>query len=96
MVILTTFRVRAICVRPTAFGNVPLFAADNVYVGDQYAAAEVEMLVAYYNISAILNVAWDLDIRYNASSYRGDLYRYDERLMVEYSKVRPCELTPAS
>jgi hypothetical protein len=59
----------------------------NIYVGDQHAAGDLNMLRNVYNISAILNVAWDLDIRYPSAAYIGDVRDFDEHLTMQYNKV---------
>jgi len=58
-----------------------------IYVGDQYAAGDIDHLVSNLNISAILNVAWDLDIRYPAQEYVGDMDDNNEHVRVQYSKI---------
>jgi len=58
-----------------------------LYVGDQHAAGDLHMLQTAYNISAILNVAWDLDIRYPSAAYVGDFNDFNENLNFQYNKV---------
>eukprot|EP00026_Physarum_polycephalum_P013853 Phypoly_transcript_14305.p1 GENE.Phypoly_transcript_14305~~Phypoly_transcript_14305.p1 ORF type:complete len:253 (+),score=22.32 Phypoly_transcript_14305:1-759(+) len=60
---------------------------DGIYVGNQYAAGDVDELIRLYNISAILNVAWDLDIRYPEPEYVGDISDNNEHLKIQYVKV---------
>ncbi len=57
-----------------------------LFVGDQHAAGALPSL-REQNISGILNVAWDLDIRYDAADYVGDVESFDERLEIEFAKV---------
>lgn len=57
-----------------------------IFVGDQYAASALPALLAL-NITGILNVAWDLDIRYEAGDYVGDSSSFNERLEMEFAKV---------
>lgn len=63
------------------------FIMDRIYVGDQYAAANLYELQHTYNISAILNVAWDLDLRYSLENYTGSIEDDNEHLNLQYSKV---------
>mmetsp|Transcript_21872 Transcript_21872/g.36212 ORF Transcript_21872/g.36212 Transcript_21872/m.36212 type:complete len:206 (-) Transcript_21872:86-703(-) len=58
----------------------------NIYVGDQHAAVDIPMLLSH-NITAILNCAWDLDIRYDASDYVGNMADANENLVIQYAKV---------
>lgn len=59
----------------------------NLYVGDQYAAGALDRLIVDYNISFVLNVAWDLDLDYAPQFYIGDVEDNNERLVLQYSKV---------
>lgn len=63
------------------------YISDGIFVGDQAAAADIHTLQRTYNVSAILNVAWDLDIRYPTQYYVGDMTIFDEHLAVQYHKV---------
>jgi len=60
---------------------------DGIYVGNQYAAGDIDNLIRLYNISAILNVAWDLDIRYPEEDYFGDITDNNEHIKIQYTKV---------
>jgi len=60
---------------------------DGLYVGDQYAAGDIDDLIRLYNISAILNVAWDLDIRYPEQEYVGDISDDNEHIIIQYGKI---------
>jgi len=60
---------------------------DGLYVGDQYAAGDIDDLIRLYNISAILNVAWDLDIRYPEPEYIGSIPDDNEHIKIQYAKV---------
>jgi len=60
---------------------------DGIYVGDQYAAGDIDDLIKLYNISAILNVAWDLDIRYPEQEYEGSFEDDNEHIIIQYAKV---------
>jgi len=60
---------------------------DGLYVGDQYAAGDIDDLIKLYNISAILNVAWDLDIRYPEQEYIGEIADDNEHTIIQYAKV---------
>eukprot|EP01095_Lingulamoeba_sp_RSL-Kostka_P004035 TRINITY_DN15126_c0_g1_i1.p1 TRINITY_DN15126_c0_g1~~TRINITY_DN15126_c0_g1_i1.p1 ORF type:complete len:197 (+),score=50.47 TRINITY_DN15126_c0_g1_i1:86-676(+) len=62
------------------------YISNRIYVGDQYAAGNVSLLTAN-NITAVLNVAWDLDIRYDAKYYVGDMSDDNEHLQFQYNKV---------
>jgi len=63
------------------------YIRDGIYVGDQYAAGDIDDLIKLYNISAILNVAWDLDIRYPEPEYIGDISDDNEHIKIQYAKV---------
>ena len=62
------------------------YIMDRIYVGDQHAAGDMYEL-QQYNISAILNVAWDLDIRYPRFNYTGSIEDDNEHLNMQYNKV---------
>jgi len=63
------------------------FIRDGIYVGDQYAAGDIDELIDLHNISAILDVAWDLDIRYPEQEYIGDISDDNEHIKIQYAKV---------
>merc|ERR1719197_338215 len=54
---------------------------DRIYVGDINGARDLKTLVFQHNITAILNVAWDADVRYDPSDY------FNGHLPVEYNKL---------
>ena len=61
--------------------------APGLWVGNQHAAGRPDVLAAA-NITAVLNVAWDLDIRYAGGEYEGDVSDNNERLRAfQYAKV---------
>eukprot|EP00300_Choanocystis_sp_HF-7_P037120 c53122_g1_i1.p1 GENE.c53122_g1_i1~~c53122_g1_i1.p1 ORF type:complete len:296 (-),score=52.47 c53122_g1_i1:38-925(-) len=63
------------------------YILDSIYIGNQHAAADLPLLQSL-NISAILNVAWDLDIRYDQQYYVD--YNPDPsnaHLILQYTKV---------
>lgn len=62
------------------------YIMNRIYVGDQHAAGNLYELQTY-NISAILNVAWDLDIRYPFENYTGSIEDDNEHLNMQYNKV---------
>lgn len=62
------------------------FIMDSIFVGDQHAAGNIPYLQSN-NVSAILNVAWDLDIQYPTPYYVGNMADNDEHLVLQYSKV---------
>jgi len=68
-------------------GNDINLIRDGLYVGDQYAAGDIDDLVRMYNISAILNVAWDLDLRYPEPEYVGDISDDNEHIKIQYAKI---------
>lgn len=60
---------------------------EGIYIGNQHAAANPALL-ASLNITAVLNVAWDLDIRYDESQYVDTQPDpSNERLIFQYAKV---------
>jgi len=62
------------------------FIMDGIFVGDHDSASDIPSLVTN-NITAVLNVAWDLDILYTDKDYRGDVYDNNGHLRIQYSKV---------
>jgi len=60
---------------------------DRIYVGDQHATGNYFQLLRANNITAVLNVAWDLDISYPVPNYVGNMADHDEHLRIQYTKV---------
>ena len=61
--------------------------APGLWVGNQHSAGDTQQLRAN-SITAVLNVAWDLDIRYRLEDYTGNVDDDDEPLnQIQYEKV---------
>merc|ERR1711916_396979 len=61
--------------------------APGLWVGNQHAAGDLATL-AKEGITAVLNVAWDLDIAYPSSAYTGNMEDFNEHLdNLQYAKV---------
>ena len=87
MTMLTTLVLAVVCMTSTSHALAPLsHVAHNLWVGNQHGAADVAGLAAA-NITAVLNVAWDLDIEYPPTEYVGSVPDDNERLILEYVKV---------
>jgi len=74
-----------VCFVPYVFAGMN-YITEGIYVGDQHSAADIYTLQSY-NISGILNVAWDLDIHYPTKYFVGDLSSFNENLVLQYHKV---------
>eukprot|EP00300_Choanocystis_sp_HF-7_P041288 c7993_g1_i1.p1 GENE.c7993_g1_i1~~c7993_g1_i1.p1 ORF type:complete len:203 (+),score=44.95 c7993_g1_i1:118-726(+) len=57
-----------------------------LYIGNQFAAQNFTLLKSL-NISAILNVAWDLDLIYPMVDYENTNLPSNENLILQYHKV---------
>lgn len=82
----------SVCFTHASFANISFIYAvttqNNLYIGNSFAAANFTLL-QQYNISALLNVAWDLDLEYPPRDFNNPKPYYPDNteLILQYHKA---------